>query len=187
MYKTHIDKPPSSFPPFTPSTMFGLIISPRILLITAIMVPLLTCVSNCHFILPNVLAEGDLMVVIDLLHVYLKYNAHLRAGTAVDCAMPTGYGEFALAFNTMQSLASGTSQFTEERTHSPEITGPSPSFTDLVRDNIPAEPNNHPTPQLPEGRRWINPQHIKLLEEVLWQNLETTKRKHEWRKCTITK
>ncbi|KAG1734101.1 uncharacterized protein EDB91DRAFT_1251148 [Suillus paluster] len=156
-YKTRIDLLPPSSSPLAPSIMFDLTKSPHILLIVAVMAPLLTRVSNQHFILPNVLAEGDLMVVIDLLCVYLEYDAHLRAGTAADRATPAGYGEFALAFNTMQSLASGTSRFTEERTHGLEITGPSPSFTNLVRDNIPAEPNNHPAPQLPEGGCWINP------------------------------
>ncbi|KAG1721724.1 uncharacterized protein EDB91DRAFT_1088369 [Suillus paluster] len=150
------------------------------------MAPLLTCVGACRFTLTNAATDGDLLVVVDIIRVYLEYDAHLRSGTAADRATPAGYREFALAFNTMQSLSSATPQFSEEKTHGPKITGPSPSFTDLVRDNVPADTQHNPAPQLPEGGRWINPQRIELLEEALWQNLETTKRKCEWRERAIT-
>ncbi|KAG1733865.1 uncharacterized protein EDB91DRAFT_1084255 [Suillus paluster] len=85
----------------------------------------------------------------------------------------------------MQSLSSATPRFTEEKTHGPKITGPSPSFTDLVGDNVPAETPHNSAPPPPEGGHWINPQRIELLEEALWQNLETTKRKCEWHERAI--
>ncbi|KAG1738659.1 uncharacterized protein EDB91DRAFT_1249197 [Suillus paluster] len=149
------------------------------------MAPLHTCIGACCFTLTNATADGDLLVVVNIICMYLEYDAHLRLGTTADCATPVGYGEFALAFNTMQSLSSATLRFSEGKTYRPKITGPSPSLTDLVGENVPAKSNHNPTPPLPEGGHWINPQHVELLEEALWQNLKTAKRKCEWCERTI--
>ncbi|KAG1784933.1 uncharacterized protein HD556DRAFT_1314666 [Suillus plorans] len=150
------------------------------------MAPLLTRVGPRRFTLPNGLGDGDLLIVLDMLRTYLEHDAHLRSGTASGRATPAGYGDFALSFNMMQTTNGHTSRIAEESTEGPRISGPSPSFIDLVgEDTTAAVQANSSQPPPPEGGRWINPRRAELLEEALWMNLETSKRQREWRDRSI--
>ncbi|KAG1833664.1 hypothetical protein DFJ58DRAFT_735992 [Suillus subalutaceus] len=137
---------------------------------------LLNHVSARHFTLPNTLGEdGEMLVTTDILRAYLEYNTHLRAGTAALRYTPSGYGNFALAFNLMQTEAGRTSQMAQGGPDEPRISGPAPSLIDLIGEESAA-----PTPAsracTPEGGHYLNPQRAELLKEALWMNLETSKK-----------
>ncbi|KAG2034498.1 hypothetical protein BDR03DRAFT_1013412 [Suillus americanus] len=151
-----------------------------------IMTPsLLNRISTCRFTLPNALGEdGEMLITPNILHAYLEYDTHLRAGTAALCHTPCRYGDFALTFNLMQTDAGCTTQMVQGGPDEPRISGLAPSLVDLI-----GEESAMPTPStptcIPEGGRYLNQQWAELLEEALWMNLETSKKKCEWHNRSI--
>ncbi|KAG1789467.1 WD40-repeat-containing domain protein [Suillus plorans] len=77
------------------------------------------------------------------------------------------------------------SRFAIEGTEGPTISGPSPSIIELIvsEDPVPTPPRTTPRP--PEGGRYLTPQRVELMEEALWMNLESAKKKREWRERSI--
>jgi hypothetical protein len=148
------------------------------------MEPLLMHIGTCCFTLPNGVTDWVLMVVVKMVQAYLEHDAHLHSRTATDRATPAEYGDFTLSFNMMQTTNGITSHLIKESSEGPCISGPSPSCTDLIGDEVPAP--TQPQPPVPEGGQWINPHHTELLEEALWMNMETTKRQREWCDHSIT-
>ncbi|KAG2158620.1 uncharacterized protein EDB93DRAFT_1245847 [Suillus bovinus] len=146
------------------------------------MAPILSRIGALHYTLPNGIGNGDLMIVLDMLRAYLEHNAHLRSGTAMDRASPVGYGDFSLSFNMLQNTNGLTSRFVEESVEGPRISGPSPYITDLVGEETPPTPSicSSASQPPPDGGCWLNPQHVELVEEALWQNMKTSKRQQEW-------
>jgi hypothetical protein len=100
------------------------------------MAPILTHIGAHCYTLPNGLSDGDLMVMLNMLHAYLEHNAHLRSGTAADHASPDGYGNFALSFNMLQTTNGLTTWVAEESSEGPRISGPSPSITNLIGKEV---------------------------------------------------
>ncbi|KAG2099238.1 uncharacterized protein F5147DRAFT_655840 [Suillus discolor] len=150
------------------------------------MAPILTRIGARRYTLPNGLGNGDLMVVLDMLRAYLEHDAHLRSGTAADRASPAGYGDFSLSFNMLQTTNGLTSRVAEESSEGPCISGPSPSLTDLIGEEVPpAQPVHTSASQPPSDGRWLSSRRAELMEEALWMNLETSKRQREWRDRSI--
>ncbi|KAG1787103.1 uncharacterized protein HD556DRAFT_1449162 [Suillus plorans] len=178
--------------PSSPETSFSLTTDHSLLLFACNftinpMASLLTRIGARKFTIPNGIGNGDIMIVLEMLCTYLEHNTHLRSGTATDWATPAGYGEFSLSFNMMQTTNGLTSRIAEESSEGPRISGPSPSFVDLVGEEVPPSTQAAHAPAQPplEGGRWINPRWAELLEEALWMNLETAKRQREWRDRSI--
>jgi len=150
------------------------------------MAPILTYIRARRYTLPNGLGYGDLMVMLDMLHAYLEHDAHLRSGTAVDCASPARYGDFALSFNMLQTTNGLTTRVAEESSEGPRISSPSPSITNLIGKEVQsAQPIHSHTSQPPPDRQWLSSQRAELMEEALWMNLETSKRQQEWHDSSI--
>ncbi|KAG1732612.1 hypothetical protein EDD22DRAFT_852717 [Suillus occidentalis] len=149
------------------------------------MAPWLNRLSARRFTLPNGLGDhGEMLVTVDILQAYLEYDTHLRAGTASHHQTPSGYADFALTFNLMQTEAGRPAQMVQGGPDEPRITGPAPNLVELIGEESAAP--TPPTPaRTPEGGRYLNPQRAELLEEALWMNLETSKKKREWRDRSI--
>jgi hypothetical protein len=188
-YRRRTASHPSSKSPTSSSTLEFLnnIITHVALSINATtMAPILTRIGTCRYSLPNGLGNGDLMVMLDMLHSYLEYDCHLRAGTAADLPSPVGYGDFSLSFNMLQTTNGLTSRFAEESSDGPRISGPSPSIINLIGEEAPPAPPIHTSvSQPPDGGRWLNPHRVELVEEALWQNMAASKRQREWRERSI--
>ncbi|KAG1735572.1 uncharacterized protein EDB91DRAFT_1250403 [Suillus paluster] len=90
-----------------------------------------------------------------------------------------------LAFNLMETEAGCSNQMVQGGPDEPQITGPAPTLVDLIGEEA-AVPTLSNQVRIPDGGRYLNPQWAELLEEVLWMNLETTKKKREWRDWSIT-
>ncbi|KAG1874103.1 hypothetical protein C8R48DRAFT_769482 [Suillus tomentosus] len=133
------------------------------------MAPILTRIRARRFTLPNGLGDGDLMVVLNMLRVYLEHDAHLRVR------------DFSLSLNMLQTTNRLTSRFAEESSEGPRISGPSPSLTDLIGEEVPPAPPIYTSAsQPPSDGRWLSSRRAELMEEALWMNLETSKRQREW-------
>ncbi|KAG1759273.1 hypothetical protein EDD22DRAFT_849349 [Suillus occidentalis] len=149
------------------------------------MAPWLNRISARRFTLPNGLGDhGEMLVTVDILRAYFEYNTHLRASTASHCQTPSGYADFALTFKLMQTEAGRPAQMVQGGPDEPRITSPTPNLIELIGEESAAP--TPPTPaRTPEGGRYLNPQRAELLEEALWMNLETSKKKREWRDRSI--
>ncbi|KAG1901954.1 uncharacterized protein F5891DRAFT_979073 [Suillus fuscotomentosus] len=125
------------------------------------MAPLLKRIGPRRYTIPSPLGAGlgdsDLVVLVDTVRLYLEYDGHLRAGTASLNATPFGYNDFALAFNMQPAAEADPSRFAIEGAEGPTI----------------------------KGGRYLNPHRAELMEEALWMNLETAKKKREWRDRSI--
>jgi hypothetical protein len=164
--------------------IFGLSSSPHLFLLMA---PLLRRAGFRRFIVPSPLGtagDNDLVVLADTVRMYLEYDGYLRAGTAHQHPTPFGYGDFALAFNMQPAAEADPSRFAIEGTAGLNVEGPSPTLVELIGVDDPAPPTNN-TPRMPEGGRYLTPQRAELMEEALWLNMETTKKKREWRDRSV--
>ncbi|KAG1785779.1 uncharacterized protein HD556DRAFT_1313957 [Suillus plorans] len=153
------------------------------------MAPLLKHAGPRRYTIPSPLGAGlgedDLIVLVETVRLYLEYDGHLRAGTASQNPTPFGYNDFALAFNMQLAAEADPSRFTIEGTEGPTISGPSPSIVELVGSDDPAPTPPRTTPRPPEGGRYLTPQCAELMEEALWMNLKSAKKKCEWRERSI--
>jgi hypothetical protein len=118
--------------------------------------------------------------------MYLEYDRYLRAGTAHQHPTPFGYGNFTLVFNMQPAAEADPSHFAIEGTAGLNVEGPSPTITKLIGADDPTPPTNN-TPCMPEGGRYLTPQRAELMEEALWLNIETTKKKRKWRDRSVAK
>ncbi|KAG1840327.1 hypothetical protein C8R48DRAFT_781805 [Suillus tomentosus] len=86
----------------------------------------------------------------------------------------------------LQTTNGLTSRFAEESSEGPRISGPSPSLTDLIGEEVPpAPPMRTSASQPPSDGRWLSSKRAELMEEALWMNLETSKRQREWHDRSI--
>jgi hypothetical protein len=130
----------SPFPFITPSSILPLNFTTH-----RIMAAVLTRAGLGRFTIPNAPQDGDLLIVWDMVCVYLEHDRHLRAWTTTTWRLtPAGCDDFARALNFIISGGSVGYRLAEEGISSsgPRITGPSPSFTDLVGtdDNLVTPP-----------------------------------------------
>jgi hypothetical protein len=187
-YKNPIPSSRSWFPTLFAASIISLVcrlITASRAYLTNIMAPLFRPAGQNQFTLVH--ADGDKTLVItgDMVRLHLAYDAALRGGTQGRLPEPMGYPDFALAIRNTQVAAGRPSRLATAGISGPLITGPLPTLVELIGEAANQPAHTAPRPRNPDGGRYLNPQRAELMEEALWLNLETTKKKREWRDRAI--
>ncbi|KAG2041132.1 hypothetical protein BDR03DRAFT_947106 [Suillus americanus] len=150
--------------------------------------PLLRPLGNGCFVLPDRFRPNvTLLLTFDQISLYLQHDAELRGGAAPrSIPSPVGYDEFAVALSTNTGNEIRVA-FIPEGEASVRITGRPPALAELV--GLEATQRTLPASRDPRevaGGKWLDPHRSKLMEEVLWDNLERIRKQRQWRERGVS-